>query len=260
MLLVLTACSDDDHSANGGAQAVTFVVNEEPWQDEGVMMTRSTYSDLQGTGFNLYSSELSLDGVSTTWDTTNKRWRYEGQRLWPQGVTTASFYALTNAGSASLDVSTEIITISAFYASPPDLLYASHKNVARGNNVELTFHHIFAKVTMGTVTIDPNSLITSVSNVTFGATLDNQGTFSLKDDATYATFTSQSGDVAVSGQTFYPTGTSLLVIPDENVTITLTLTCDPARTLTVSKTLTLDSGKNYILNVHIGPNHEVVIE
>lgn len=262
LTVLLTACREEEPSAADAVHAVRFSVTEEPWQNEQVSVTRAgeTMTALKASGFGLYCGELSLDNVQTTWDGTHDCWQLDGRYLWTQGLANASFYALApyNTPFASLNSGTETITIPAFNSDPPDLLYATHKNVARGETVQLCFHHALAKLTMGTVTIDP-TIATSVTDIKLAATLYNAGTLSLADGVNYGKFTARSGDVAISNIAF-SVGTSILMIPREDVTVTLTLTCTPASTFTVTKTLTLESGKNHILNVKIGKNHEVVIQ
>lgn len=272
VLLLLTACGEDDSSSADEVQAVRFAVVEDSWQDSPVMMTRAgeTMTSLKTYGFGLFSTDLRLNNQQATWNSTNLAWNVGAKLLWPSNTVPAigsldiRAYAPYNYSDIAITMTDNKITFAPAVANTTDLLWAD-RAIDAGGTVTLNFKHALAKLSFGTITNNYGRSIT-LTNVTATGSLYTTGDL-LLDDGTWTTSSTETRNYSSSPSQDIANGATadldladILQIPGPTVTVTFTFTSTDFGTDTVSTAVTLEQAKHKTLNLTIGLNHEVVVE
>lgn len=273
------SCTDDQASSPVEEDETVFrlVVNEVPWENENMQVTRSDASmledlkDANATGFGLYCPEFKLTNQQVTWDGTNSRWNYGYTLLWSiKKSQTINLYAYAPYWAYTTYADK---TIEYDLAYGIDLRWASQEGATRtdDNNgvITLNFQHALGKLAFGILTNNYGRDIT-LTNICVTGTPYQTGTLSLVDGSwsnltaygSSQTFINQDLSLDIDNEATESIGDySCLLIPGSTVTVTLTFSSTDFGTETVSFDMTLPTTTNTqtTLNITITNNFEVVI-
>lgn len=256
--LLLAACTTDDgaDSTDSTAPSLTIAVTQQPWQTEGISITRSDETMLSALkesaqGFGVYSTELDLVNRQVTFK--NNTWPIEPTVFWPQTINTANIYAYAPY-NGSTDYSGTTIKYTMNAVSPVDLLWAKAEATKTTGGASLVFRHALAKL-LFTVTNNTGSTLTT-NHIYIAGTLYNYDYF----DFSTGTWTHVNAETGTySNIECYNTGPKYF-IPGPTITATFNYNVGSYGPYTASFPVTLSQGKHTIVNITVGVNHQVVIE
>ena len=286
LALFVTSCTDDAQPTPTESDEVplVLVVNEEPWENEEVRVTRSNESMLNGIkgdprGFGLYCSDFNMTNQQVTWGGT--KWDYGSTLLWSiKKSQEIDLYAYAPHWTPTYSKGDHTIIYDHSFGE--DLMWASQEGVTRTDVntgvITLDFKHALGKLSFGSLTNNYGRAIT-LTNVKVTGTPYKTGKLSLVDgswsdlngNGSYASsqniinrdVNSPSGLAIAKDATATSIGDmNCLLIPGSTVTITLTFTSTDfgEETVSFNTTLPTTTNTNTTLNITLTNNFEVVIE
>lgn len=332
-VLLLTACSEDgsfaELSGDNATQRLTFDVRETDWKGETVSVTTRSGETLDGLratsgsvlpagygyGFGFYCEDLNFSNTQVTWDSETSSWKIgDGYNTYWERAKTGTLdvyaYAPYMTSPALTKVNDEpLLTFTAQkYNVDPSL---GHNDKLSGDNVDLlwttteydlhnsdpavlTFQHMLAKLTFGTITNNTGGTL-RLNGFTVKGDLNTEAKLNLKtgkweghvrssgatisspppfikvvSNESERTYPIPAGYIGYSvippllnKQTVIPNmqNRSMLLIPNENgeIEVDIEVNSDIANEK-FSFPVTLKQGEDKTINITIGESFEVVID
>ena len=305
-VLLLAACSEDgsfaELSGDNATQRLTFDVRETDWKGETVSVTTRSGETLDGlrddTGFGFYCKGLNYSNTKVTWDGVTSSWKIgDGYNTYWERSRTGKLNVYAYAPYLALPELTEVdnaeggkdtlltftaqkYTIPAYNTmlsgSNVDLLWAKAEyDLSNSDPAVLTFQHMLAKLTFGTITNNTGGTL-SLNGFTVRGNLNTEAKLNLKTGkwtghvvSSGATISSPPPFIQIvipplpNKQTILPTmpNRSMLLIPNANgeIEVTIEVNSDIANEK-FSFPVTLKQGEDKTINITIGESFEVVID
>ena len=243
-------------------------------------------------GFGLYCEKLNYENTQVKWNKTNGRWNIGANnydQYWPRTKAgTLDIYAYAPfkpSPSPTYTVASGKLAFSAerfpnmgpgmdfsdrLSGTNVDLLYAGAKHDLRNvNPAVLNFKHALAKLTFGTITNNTGEVI-NLEGFTIKGTQVVHSADELIGDPSAGHTAKTLIEPLADGETVIPNmpSNSLLLIPNADNDgngvydgkITVTIEVNNSTGENFSFPITLEEGKEKIVNITIGRNFEVVIE
>ena len=324
-VLLLAACSEDgsfaELSGGNATQRLTFDVRETDWKGETVSVTTRSGETLDGlrdnTGFGFYCKGLNYSNTNVTWDGVTSSWKigkdnhntyWERSRKGKLNVYAYAPYLaspeLTEVDNVEGGKDTLLTFKAQKYTIPAyntmlsggndDLLWAKAEyDLNNSDPAVLTFQHMLAKLTFGTITNNTGGTL-RLNGFTVRGNFNTEAKLNLKtgvwtpvasSSATISspppfikvvsseserTYPIPAGYIGYSvipplpnKQTILPNmqNRSMLLIPNANgeIEVTIEVNSDIANEK-FSFPVTLKQGEDKTINITIGESFEVVID
>jgi len=285
--VLLAGCSIDEQQDGESAQELSLDISVAPWQNENLPMTRATATEevlmASNDGFGLYCAGFHLaNNTKVTWDAVNRRWYYGTPVLWKHNMDTkVNFHAYapydadgTFADASSFTMTSEGLTFNTTIdKNSTDLLCGRAINAQRTatnkGKITITFQHVLAKLSFGTITNNYGRTVT-LQSIEVGGTFYTKRTWAMatgewsdtgaESSEQSKTFSSLNQNIAEGATAdISSTATDIMQMPGPTANITFTFSTTDFGTETATFQVLLEEGKNKILNLTITNNFEVVI-
>ena len=266
LLVALASCTGDDQPSSP-QPSLRFAVEETPWQEHSILLTRSDDSmlaDLKSSsaGFGFYCPALFAKNLQVTWNSASSKWNYGKAIIWDKNITDAAFSAYAYAPyNGSVSITDGTLHFTSATNNTTDLLWA--KGDRTDDVIAFTFKHALTNISFGTLTNNYGHSVT-LTSITFDG-FHTEGDLSL----TTGEWSNRAGSQTISrspaltvsaGSTGNIAVDDILQIPVETVKATLSFTSEFGEE-TATFTLSFNEPAiNHIINLTITNNFEVIIQ